>query len=90
MKSHKADAKPHFRELLGNARALRHKLAAFDIKAGLTVIGGGEGPKAVACVFDFSGVSQSAGAQKMIKLLEQQGCGCASTGEDDVCCYCND
>ena len=81
---------PNFAGVLRSAGKIRRQISDLGVKGGLTVVGGGQEPTEVACIFDFSGVSASPEARKMIALLEQQGCGCGSSGPDDVRCSCPD
>jgi hypothetical protein len=81
---------PHLAEVMSAAKGIRRQLSEKGIKGGVTVIGGGQGPKVALSVFHFHGVSTSELAQGVIAHLEDMGCGCASSGEDDVQCTCND
>ena len=81
---------PHLAEVMSAAAGIRRQFSENGIKGGVTVIGGGHGPTAVASIFDFHGVSTSELAQMVIGHLEEMGCGCGSSGEDDVQCTCPD
>lgn len=86
---HDHQPKLHFHKILRSSRAIRGQLADHGVTGGLTVFGGG-GPTALACVFDFHGVSSSEFAKELVKVCEHAGCNCVSSGEDDVRCTCPD
>ncbi|TAJ74339.1 MAG: hypothetical protein EPO51_02535 [Phenylobacterium sp.] len=50
---------PDFAGVLRSAGKIRRQFSNLGVKGGLAVVGGGQAPTEVGCIFDFSGVSKS-------------------------------